>query len=453
MPTYTDPNLDFGLEQELLIKALKESEAQRAARIQGAGLSPQGRFDLTAESSPGGQLAAGLDRIVGNITKPQVEQNMRDLRGEETRRYDELTRQINEPQTKTVKVLKRALGEDLSEGPSVQTVQEEQQVPLDYSNPDDLMAMNTRRMEIAGQMSKLPMAQKMAQTYLDKGAAFPETVAKMRMDQIERGQQAAQKALDAKERQQAQIDNQKWMAQLSADTRMTLGQMAAAAKASGKSESAVNQDAADFIAGRFLEGDKSALIGISRNKELHAAVMASIARQANDPNNPVSPKEAVQRGLEYTGASAEQRTMGTQSANVAMAAQEANKMIDIATNLSKSVPRSEFPTLNAAGNVINKNTGDPNITAFNQSIDSLINGYARAINPRGVATVADKKRAHDTLSAAFSSGQFDATTKVMRQEMEAALAAPQSARASARESRVGGGGKEAPKTINFNDLK
>jgi hypothetical protein len=29
-----------------------------------------------------GQLAAGLDRIVGNIAKPTVEQNMRDLRGE-----------------------------------------------------------------------------------------------------------------------------------------------------------------------------------------------------------------------------------------------------------------------------------------------------------------------------------------------------------------------------------
>jgi hypothetical protein len=144
--------------------------------------------------------------------------------------------------------------------------------------------------------------------------------------------------------------------------------------------------------------------------------------------------------------------MGTQSANVKMAAEEANKMIDIANGLSKSVPRSEFPTLNAAGNVILRNTGDPNIAAFNQSIDSLINGYARAINPRGVATVADKKRAHDTLSAAFSSGQFDATTKVMRQEMEAALSAPKSARASARQERVGGGEKE-PKTINFNDLK
>ena len=39
MPTYTDPNIDFDLEQELLVKALKEAEGQRAARLRGPSIS------------------------------------------------------------------------------------------------------------------------------------------------------------------------------------------------------------------------------------------------------------------------------------------------------------------------------------------------------------------------------------------------------------------------------
>jgi hypothetical protein len=172
MPNYADPNTDFGLEQELLIKALKQAQTQQDTRLPNDGSLVslgQGGIGFRVGSGPGGQIAAGLDRIVGNITKPQVEQNMRDWRGEETRRYDELTRQMNEPQT------------------------------IDYSNPEELTADNTRRMGIAAQMSKLPMAQKMAETYLSKGANFPEAIAKMRMDQIERGQQAAQRAVEKDE--------------------------------------------------------------------------------------------------------------------------------------------------------------------------------------------------------------------------------------------------------------
>lgn len=161
MSIYDDPNLDFGLEQELLVKALKQAEGQQASRMKSVGVTPAGRFQVTADTGPGGVAVAGLDRIVGNIAKPQIEQNMRDLSGEEARRYDDLTRQMNE-------------------SPAV-----------DYNNPDELVADNTRRMGIAAQMSKLPMAEKMAQTYLAKGAAFPETISQLRMKQIEAGQQNA----------------------------------------------------------------------------------------------------------------------------------------------------------------------------------------------------------------------------------------------------------------------
>jgi hypothetical protein len=193
MPNYADPNIDFGLEQELLIKALKEAEGQRATRLPNDGTLVDlggGARGYRIGSGAGGQIAAGLDRIVGNITKPQVEQNMRDLRGEETRRYDELTRQMNEPGT------------------------------VDYENPDELAADNTRRMGIAGQMSKLPMAQKMAQTYLSKGASFPETLALLKAKQIEAGQQNAVRLQAAQEQQAARLAQQQSQAEMNNQLRL-----------------------------------------------------------------------------------------------------------------------------------------------------------------------------------------------------------------------------------------
>lgn len=231
MPDYTDPNIDFGLEQELLIKALKGSEAQRAARLTSAPVTHAGRFQVTPESSAGGQLAAGLDRIVGNITKPQVEQNMRDLRGEETRRYDELTRQMNE-------------------SPAV-----------DYENPDELAADNTRRMGIAAQMSKLPMAKQMAQTYLSKGAAFPETVALMRAKQIEAGQQNAMRMEESARRAAADREQKQSQAEMNNQFRlMGLGiqqQNADTAKAKAEAETPA-QAKARLVAENKVESGKRA---------------------------------------------------------------------------------------------------------------------------------------------------------------------------------------------------
>jgi len=145
----------------------------------------------------------------------------------------------------------------------------------------------------------------------------------------------------------------------------------------------------------------------------------------------------VQRGLEFGSERAAQRKIGERGANVEMAANEAANMIPIVSDLSKKVPRTDFPTLNAAGNVIKKQSGDPNITAFDQSIDTFINAYARAISPSGVPTVADKKRAHEKLNAGFSQGQLDSTIGVMKQEMDAALKSPGQASAARRETRVG----------------
>ena len=306
---------------------------------------------------------------------------------------------------------------------------------------------------------KAPRGMEGVQQYaLQQAMTAPEKEAARADAAAAREQELKMKAADRQEQREWQA-GQNEMYRLTAaqqaeqaDKRLGLMMAKITAAGGGKAGEEINQEAADFIAGRFLEGDQNALVGISRNKALHSAVMASIARQAQEQG--INPKEAVQRGLEYKGSTAEQRTIGNQAANVSMASNEAYNMMPVVSDLSKKVPRTDFPTINAAGNIIRKQSGDPNVVAFDQSIDSLINAYARAINPKGVATVTDKKRAHERLNTAFSNGQVEGVLDVMRREIEASKAAPVEARATAREVRVGGGEpKPAGKVVDFNSLK
>ena len=137
--------------------------------------------------------------------------------------------------------------------------------------------------------------------------------------------------------------------------------------------------------------------------------------------NPDADLNAI--GLDQTSATAGARTAGTTQANIGIASDEANRMIGVTRGLIPKINATDFPSLNAVKNAISKGTGDPNIVALNTSLNSLINSYARAINPKGVATVSDKNHARDLIDSAMANGQLDAALNVMQQEMEAALGA------------------------------
>jgi hypothetical protein len=196
---FSDPNYDFGGRSAILARRLRDASAQA-----GAELGPQpgqmvGGFYVAPNI--GQYINAAAQKVLGARDLARVEAEQEALNKEQLRRYEDISKQLATPGSKTV--LKRTLGEDLSAGPSMQETSV--QVPLDYSNPEDLAADNARRMGLAMQMSKLqlPMAQKVAQDYLVKGAAFPDTLATLQMRQIEAGQQSAQRALE-KERSDAQ---------------------------------------------------------------------------------------------------------------------------------------------------------------------------------------------------------------------------------------------------------
>lgn len=80
--TFVDP-MDFDLEKRQLARRRQIADELLRSRLQGPSISPQGRFALTAETSPGGQIAAGLDWIVGNIASSNLDQQEKLLAGQE----------------------------------------------------------------------------------------------------------------------------------------------------------------------------------------------------------------------------------------------------------------------------------------------------------------------------------------------------------------------------------
>lgn len=136
------------------------------------------------------------------------------------------------------------------------------------------------------------------------------------------------------------------------------------------------------------------------------------------------------------GAAAGARTAGTTTANIEIASDEANRMIGVLRDIIPTVNLTNYPSINAVENAISKGTGGVEIVKLNTAINSLINSYARAINPRGQPTVSDKNHAREVINNAMSKGQLAGTLEVMEAEMRAALEAATAA--GARRGKAGG---------------
>lgn len=179
-------NIDYGTRAALISAALKQAREQEATPI------PQMRMMGRWATGPtGGEIMnMGVRQALGSYSAGQREQELTALNDEQMEKFADISKQLATPGTKTLKRTLNALGAG-QEGPTGPEVEE--QVPLDYSDPTDLSMDNARRMGLASKMASLglPQAQKVAQDYLSKGAAFPEALALLQTKQIEQGQQAA----------------------------------------------------------------------------------------------------------------------------------------------------------------------------------------------------------------------------------------------------------------------
>lgn len=205
-------------------------------------------------------------------------------------------------------------------------------------------------------------------------------------------------------------------------------------------KSGIMSDAtADFAADQILAGDKSPFQNLGRGQQGAQNIVK--LRQ-------VVTEKALARGLkgsdlaalnaEFAGLQAGERTLGTRTANVEMAASEAQNLIPIALDASKAVPRTQYPTLNKVILAAQQGTGDENVVRLGVAVNGLVNTYARAISPSGTPTVSDKDHAREILEKAWSNGQFAAGVDQMQKEIAAARKSPGTVRGEFRAAISGG---------------
>lgn len=180
------------------------------------------------------------------------------------------------------------------------------------------------------------------------------------------------------------------------------------------------------MAEQYRSGDTSVMQNLGRGAQ-GAANIVALRKKITEQNSGqgASGTDQAMRNAEFFGVKSGQRTLGTKQANIEMAATEFKQVLPIVAEASKGVDRTKYPDLNKIIQAFEEKTGDPNIVRFGGGVNTLVNLYARAISPGGVATVSDKDHARILLNKAWSQGQFEAAVGMMTQEIEAALKSPE----------------------------
>lgn len=196
------------------------------------------------------------------------------------------------------------------------------------------------------------------------------------------------------------------------------------AKASPDTNSALPPDdpGIKFRIGLAATGDPSAFQNISRGKSGDTVRNAIWAGLAAEPN--MTPEKLAALHLKFKSLISEEGTLGTQTAKLATAGEEFDRLADLAEESSEKVDRTKYPSLNKAIEAYDAGTGDTDVVGLVTNARGAVNTWARAVNPNGVATVEATTAGTHLLDVAYSKGQFSEALKQMRNETKAARAAP-----------------------------
>ncbi len=206
-------------------------------------------------------------------------------------------------------------------------------------------------------------------------------------------------------------------------------------KTAAASQGEIDDETATKMARQYLTGDTSVMQNIGRGAQSGAniaKVRRAIYAEADKQN--MAPEEIAAKVAEFQGIKAGERTLGTRTANIGMAVNEAKQLAPLALQASDKVDRTRFPTLNSVLLSAEKGLGGEDVVRLGVATNSLINIYSRAISPTGVPTVSDKEHARELLSDAWAKGQYRAGVDQMILEMNAASKSPGQTRAEFREA-------------------
>lgn len=206
----------------------------------------------------------------------------------------------------------------------------------------------------------------------------------------------------------------------------------------GNLNATMPDETADFLAERVIAGDKQALIGLGRGAQGAnnlAKVQGLVAQKAQERG--LDAQDILNKSAEIQGLNAQQRTFGTQTARMSTSSVEAQGAITLGRQASAAVDRGNWVPVNKAIQSWQRGTSNPELGKFVAANLAIINTYARAINPTGQPTVADKEHAREILSTATGPDQYSAVLDQMQQEIDMAHNSPAVAKRGLENIRKG----------------
>lgn len=180
-----------------------------------------------------------------------------------------------------------------------------------------------------------------------------------------------------------------------------------------------------FMAQQYLAGDNSVLQNLGRGVQGGRALqkLRGVIRQ-EAVSAGLSPQDVATKMADFQGTKAAMRTLGTRTAQLGLAGNEAYNMADVVLDTSRDFARTEFVPINKAYAAFQEGRGDPKVVEFGAAINGFVNAYARAISPTGQPTVSDKEHAREILNRAHTHQQVQGAINTLRKEIDAAHAAP-----------------------------
>lgn len=222
-------------------------------------------------------------------------------------------------------------------------------------------------------------------------------------------------------------------------------------QADGNQDAAMDPLAIRMTAQQYLAGDAGALQNFGRGaqgaRNLNA-VRLEVAKQANSQG--LNGADIAAKMAEFSGVKAGQRTAGTRSASIEIAANEAAELAPLAVEASRKVARSGFLPFGKAQVMFDQNANDPNLRQFAMANTALSNAYSQVMSRGGVATDSDKQHARELLSVAHDQPSYEAAVAQMTREIQAAQRAPGKVKEAISAGVTGKGGHDArpaPKSV------
>ena len=182
-------------------------------------------------------------------------------------------------------------------------------------------------------------------------------------------------------------------------------------------KASLDDDTADLLARRTLQGDTRALVGLGRGAQ-GAENLVKVQKRAAEiaKENGIEAPDILNNAAVQAGRMSESRTLGTKSANFGVAEKAMEESLPIALEASKNVSRTAFPVVNQLVLAGRTNVGDPAVKKFLIATDTAAKDYARTINPNGATRESDIAYARKILSTADGPEAYAAALQQLKTE-------------------------------------